>query len=310
MIDVMDLRIFVEPQQGSDYQSQLACALLAERMGFDAFFRSDHYLAMSGNGLPGPTDSWITLAGLARETSTIRLGTLVSSATFRHPSVLAISVAQVDEMSGGRVELGLGTGWFAEEHRAYGIPFPDKRFGPFEEQLAIITGLWSTALGETFSFGGDHYQLIDSPALPKPTQRSVPIIVGGGGATRTPRIAARFATEFNTGFVSEEMLSSRIRSVRQACEAAGRDPDSMIYSVALGTVVGTDEEDYRRRAEIRGVDPTRFRDINIAGTPAEALDKLGRLAELGADRVYLQTELVSDLDLVELLGREVLPHVP
>ena len=165
----MQLRIFVEPQQGASYDQQLAVALLAEQLGFDAFFRSDHYLKMSDiDGLPGPTDSWVTLAGLARDTSTIRLGTLVTSATFRHPGVLAISVAQVDQMSGGRVELGIGAGWFEAEHQAYGIPFPDVkvRFDRLEEQLQVITGLWGTPVGELFSFEGNEYRVSNSPALP------------------------------------------------------------------------------------------------------------------------------------------------
>ena len=287
----MDLRIFVEPQQGATYDQQLAGALLAERLGFDAYFRSDHYLAMGGDGLPGPTDSWITLAGLARETSTIRLGTLVSSATFRHPAVLAISVAEVDAMSGGRVELGLGTGWFEAEHRAYGLPFPEKRFGPLEEQLELITGLWSTPLGDTYSFEGKHYRLVDAPALPKPVQQPVPIIIGGGGPSRTPAIAARFGSEFNIGFVDEATVAARFAGVRRACEEAGRDPDSIIYSVALPTLVGSDERDYVRRATDRQRDPAEFRGTNIGGTPSEALDKIGRLADLGA-----QPDLPADRD--------------
>lgn len=174
----MDFRIFTEPQQGARYEDQLVMAQAAERLGFDAFFRSDHYLAMGVEGLPGPTDSWVTLGAIARETTSIRLGTLVTSATFRWPGLLAIQVAQVDDMSDGRVELGLGTGWFQEEHEAYGVPFPKARFGPFAEQLAIITGLWGTPPGDTFSFSGEHYRLVDSPALPKPVQDPIPIIIG------------------------------------------------------------------------------------------------------------------------------------
>src|SRR3954451_15474852 len=190
-----------EPQMGATYDDLLAVARHAEDTGFDAFFRSDHYLSMAGDGLPGPTDAWVSLAGLARETSRIRLGTLVSPVTFRLPGVLAISVAQVDAMSGGRAELGLGAGWFEAEHTAYGIPFPPRRFDLFEEQLSIVTGLWSTPPGETFTFKGDQYELVDSPALPKPVQSPVPLIVGGGGRRRTPALAARYATEFNIGFV-------------------------------------------------------------------------------------------------------------
>ena len=193
----MQLRIFTEPQQGADYGRLLAVARAAEELGFGAFFRSDHYLKMQGTtGLPGPTDAWITLAGLARETSRIRLGTLMSAATFRYPGPLAIMVAQVDEMSAGRVEFGLGTGWFGAEHTAYGIPFPSmaERFDRLEEQLEIITGLWETPEGKTFSFDGSYYALTDSPALPKPAQRPRPPgLVGGHGPRRTPPVPAGFA---------------------------------------------------------------------------------------------------------------------
>src|SRR5690606_18300207 len=175
----MDLRIFTEPQQGATYGDQLAVARATEQLGFDGFFRSDHLLTMGGTGLPGPTESWTTLAALGRETTRIRLGTLVTSATFRHPGMLAIQVAQADEMSGGRIELGLGAGWYAQEHSAYGVPFPAARFGPLTEQLEIITGMWSTPVGETFSYEGEHYTLTDSPALPKPVQERMPVIIGG-----------------------------------------------------------------------------------------------------------------------------------
>ena len=182
----MELRIFCEPQQGASYDQMLALARTAETEGFGAFFRSDHYLKMGDvSGLPGPSDAWITLAGLARDTTSIRLGTMVTSATFRLPGPLAISVAEVDVMSSGRVELGLGAGWFEAEHSAYGIPFPPlgERFEKLEEQLSIITGLWETKSGDVFRFSGQHYSLADSPALPKPVQRPrPPIIIGGHGA--------------------------------------------------------------------------------------------------------------------------------
>src|SRR6476620_4161510 len=185
---------------GATYDDLLAVARRTEETGFDAFFRSDHYLTMGGDGLPGPTDAWVTLAGLARETSRIRLGTLVTSGTFRLPGPLAISVAVVDQMSGGRVELGLGAGWFEAEHVAYGIPFPDtrSRFDSLEDQLAIVSGLWNTPTGEKFSYDGKVWQVRDSPALPKPVQAGgPPIIIGGKGHTRTPALAARYAAEFN-----------------------------------------------------------------------------------------------------------------
>ncbi|WP_156252745.1 LLM class F420-dependent oxidoreductase [Pseudactinotalea terrae] len=304
-----DYRIFTEPQQGATYDDQLRVAQAAETLGFDAFFRSDHYLAMGGgDGLPGPTDSWVTLAGLARETSTIRLGTLVTSATFRWPGLLAIQVAQVDQMSGGRVELGLGTGWFAAEHAAYGVPFPAKRFGPFAEQLEIVTGLWGTPTGETYSFEGDHYQLAESPALPKPAH-DIPIIIGGSGARRTPALAARFAAEYNANFCSAADAAHNFERVRAACEKAGRDRASLITSIAHATVVGKDEAEYRRRAEAIGRDPEELRTQGFAGTVSEVVDTLGAYREAGAERFYLQVMDLDDLDHLELIAREVVTQL-
>lgn len=306
----LDLRIFTEPQQGASYDDQLAVAQATERLGFSAFFRSDHYLAMGGgDGLPGPTDSWTTLAGLARDTSTIRLGTLVSSATFRHPGVLAIQVAQVDQMSGGRVELGLGTGWFAAEHRAYGIPFPDKRFGLLEEQLAVITGLWKTPVGEKFSFSGEHYELVDSPALPKPTQARIPVIIGGGGPRRTPALAARYGTEYNQSFPKLGAVGPRIDVINKALSDAGREPGSMVQSVALVVAVGQDEAEFGRRAAAIGREPAELREHGIAGTVAEAVDRLKALEADGVQRVYLQVLDLADLDHLDLIAREVRPQL-
>ena len=307
----MDLRIFVEPQQGASYTDQLAMAQRAEQLGFSGFFRSDHYLRMGdGDPLPGPTDAWTTLAGLARETSSIRLGTLVSSATFRLPGVLAIQVAQVDEMSGGRVELGLGTGWFAEEHSAYGIPFPEKRFGLLTEQLEIVTGLWSTPVGETFDYAGEHYRLTDSPALPKPAQSPPPVIVGGGGPRRTPRLAARFAAEYNQSFPDKAVVPTQRDRVRAACEEIGRDPDELVYSVAFVACVGRDEQEVARRAAAIGREPAELRRNGLAGTPQEVLDGIAALAEQGITRVYLQCLDISDLDHLDLIAGEVMAHLP
>ncbi|GGM20052.1 LLM class F420-dependent oxidoreductase [Promicromonospora citrea] len=302
----LDLRIFTEPQQGATYDDQLAVAQATERLGFSAFFRSDHYLAMGDrDGLPGPTDSWVTLAGIARETSTVRLGTLVSSATFRHPGVLAIQVAQVDQMSGGRVELGLGTGWFAAEHAAYGIPFPDKRFGLLEEQLEVVTGLWNTPVGETFSYSGAHYQLTDSPALPKPVQPRIPVLVGGGGPRRTPALAARFADEYNQSFPAIADIGPRITVIEQALADAGREPGSLVQSVALVAAVGQDEAEFTRRAAAIGREPAELREHGIAGTVGEAVDRLKALEAEGVQRVYLQVLDLADLDHLDLFAREV-----
>ncbi len=309
----MKLRIFTEPQQGASYFDLLAVAQRAERLGFDAFFRSDHYVAMGDRApvLPGPSDAWITLAGLARETSTIRLGTLVNSCTFRNPGVLAISVANVDSMSAGRVELGLGAGWFLNEHEAYGIPFPPlgERFDRLEEQLAIVTGLWGTPSGETFDFSGTHYTVSNSPALPKPVQSPVPIIIGGGGAKRTPALAARYAAEFNLPFDSQARFVEQRDRVRHACDTIGRDPDSLAYSCALIVCVGKDDAEIARRAAFLGREVDELRANGLCGTPAEAVERLHEWAAVGAERVYLQTLDLADLDQLDLIAAEVMPHV-
>jgi F420-dependent oxidoreductase-like protein len=307
----MRLRIFTEPQQGADYATLLRVAKAAEDLGFDAFFRSDHYLKMGDvTGLPGPTDAWITLAGLAVETSRIRLGTLMAAGTFRLPGPLAISVAQVDQMSGGRIEFGLGTGWFEAEHAAYGIPFPPlgERFARFEEQLQIIAGLWDAA--ETFSFDGVYYQLTDSPALPKPAQRPhPPVLIGGGGARKTPHLAARFADEFNSAFRSVSESGEAFGRVREACVTEGRDPASLAYSVAQVACCGKDSAEITRRATVIGREPDELRTNGLAGSPGEVVEKLGAFAEVGAEVVYLQILDLSDLEHLELLAAEVMPQV-
>lgn len=308
----MELRIFTEPQQGATYDQLLRIAKATEDLGYGAFFRSDHYLAMGGDGQPGPTDAWTTLAGLARETSTVRLGTLMTSATFRHPGPLAIQVAQVDQMSGGRVELGLGAGWFEQEHAAYGIPFPDtgERFDRFEEQLALITGLWATAEGDTFSHAGEHYRLTDSPALPKPVQRpGPPVLIGGRGKRRTPELAAKYADEFNLPFVSQEFTREQFGRVRSACEQIGRDPGELTWSNALVLCCGSSEHDVRRRADAIGRDVEDLRATGVAGTPAEVVQRIGEYAELGSQRLYLQVLDVDDLDHLELVASEVMGQV-
>jgi alkanesulfonate monooxygenase len=307
---LVDFRIFTEPQQGATYDDLLRVAKAAEDAGYDAFFRSDHYLSMgSADGLPGPTDAWITLAGLARETSRLRLGTLMSPVTFRHPGPLAISVAQVDQMSGGRVELGIGSGWFEAEHAAYGIPFPalGERFDRYEEQVEIIAGLWGMPAGHTYSFAGKHYQLTDSPALPKPVQSPrPPILIGGHGAKRTPRLAARFADEFNIGFSSIADSAAQFDRVRAACEAIGRDPKSITMSVAHPVVVGRDDAEVARRAAAIGRDVEELSVNGFCGTPAQVLDRVGAWHEgTGADRIYLQVLDLSDLAHIDLFAAEV-----
>jgi F420-dependent oxidoreductase-like protein len=305
----VDLRIFTEPQYGATYDELLRIARATEDLGFDAFFRSDHYLTMDGDGLPGPTDSWITLAGLALQTSRIRLGTLVSSATFRLPGPLAISVAQVDQMSGGRVELGIGAGWFAAEHTAYGIPFPSvrARFDRLAEQLAIIDGLWRTPLRETFDFAGEHYSLADSPALPKPAQQPrPPIIVGGTGKPRTAALAARYGDEFNIPFASLAETRAAFDRVRVAAADADR---SLRYSVAQVICAGRTEAEVARRAAAIGRDVDELRQTSLAGSPQEIVDRIAGFANIGASRIYLQVLDLTDLDHLELVAAEIAGRV-
>ncbi|MFJ3927518.1 LLM class F420-dependent oxidoreductase [Streptomyces sp. NPDC090022] len=306
----MDLRIFTEPQQGASYDTLLTVAKATEDLGFDAFFRSDHYVKMgSADGLPGPTDAWITLAGLARETRRIRLGTLMTAGTFRLPGVLAIQVAQVDQMSGGRIELGLGAGWFEEEHKAYGIPFPAERIARLEEQLAIVTGLWSTAPGRTFDYEGRFYQLEKSPALPKPAQAKVPVLIGGHGARRTPQLAARYADEFNMPFASVADSERQFGRVRAAAEEAGRKADDLVYSNALVVCVGRDDAEVARRAAAIGREVDELKANGLAGSPAEVVEKIGTYAAIGASRIYLQVLDLDDLDHLELISSQVMSQL-
>jgi F420-dependent oxidoreductase-like protein len=311
----VDLRIFTEPQQGATYDDLLRVARASEDLGFDAFFRSDHLQRIGpGDPGPGPTDSWVTLAGLARETRRIRLGTLMTSATFRQPGPLAVAVAQVDVMSGGRVELGIGAGWYETEHRSYGLAFPDatERFDRFAEQLAVIDGLWRTPVGKSFSFDGRYYPIVDSPALPKPAQTPrLPIIIGGRGKRRTPELAARYADEFNVAFQSISRTAELFDRVRAAKAAAGGE--SLAYSAAQTVCVGRDEAEVMRRAEaideIMGAGLDDLRENGLAGSPNHVVDKLGHFAELGARRVYLQVLDLADLDHLELIASAVAPQV-
>jgi F420-dependent oxidoreductase-like protein len=311
----MDVRIFTEPQQGATYDELLAMALATESAGFDAFFRSDHYLAFgeSSRAEIGPTDAWTTLAGLARDTSRVRLGTLLTAGTFRLPGPLAITVAQIDAMSGGRVELGLGAGWYEAEHRAYGIGFPataGERLRRLDEELAIITGLWETTVGETFSFSGEFFTLTDGPALPKPVQRPrPPVIVGGRGMKRTPAIAAKYANEFNLAFQSPEQARVILGAVDAACEAIGRVPTEIKRSIALQTVCGRDTAECNRRALAIGRELDDLKASGLAGTPREIAERLVSFAELGISRVYLQMLDVTDLEHVAFTGAELLPLV-
>ncbi|WFF10157.1 LLM class F420-dependent oxidoreductase [Micromonospora sp. WMMD1076] len=312
----MRVSVFTEPHRGADYDDQLRFARLVEETGFEGFFRADHYRAMGDEPAPpGPTDAWLTLAALARETSRIRLGTLVTSATFRLPGPLAVMVAQVDRMSGGRVELGIGAGWYEREHTAYGIPFPpvSERFDRLAEQLEIVTGLWRTPSDETYSFTGKHYRLVDAPALPKPVQQpGPPVIVGGRGPKRTPELAARYADEFNMPFKSVAETAAAYERVREACDRAGRDASGrapLTLSAGIVVAIGRTDAEARRRAAPLRVTSALPPEDPVVGSPAQLVDRIDEFAAIGATRVHLRLIDFDDLDHVELIAAEVLPRL-
>jgi F420-dependent oxidoreductase-like protein len=313
----MELRVLTEPQQGATFDQQLAVARLAEECGFTGFFRTDH-LQREGDadGMPGPTDAWITLAGLARETSRIRLGTLMTCSTFRNPGHLAIMVAQVDEMSGGRVELGLGAGSFAGEHHALGIPFPSakERFARLEEQLALITGLWTASPGHPYSFQGQYHAVRDYPALVRPRQSPhPPLVLGGPGLKRTPALAAKFADEYNADGVSPAECAAAYDRIGAACEKIGRDPAEMIFSAVVTICCGSDPAEIALRTNTiavkGGSDFTGHAANGATGTPAQVAERLRAFEEAGASRIYLQLFDLTDLDHLRLVAEEVLPQL-
>lgn len=315
----MDLRIFTEPQQGAAHSELLRAAQATRDGGFSAFFRSDHVLVMGdGDGLPGPSDSMVSLAALAAVVPEIRFGTLVTAATFRHPSMLAIAAATIDDVSGGRLELGLGSGWYEAEHRAYGLDFGasfGERFDRLTEQLEIITGLWATPVGEHFDHTGAHYRLQNAPGLPKPVQLDrtgtpkVPLILGGRGPRRTPALAARFADDYNVGFAGIEPTTAAYDRVRAACAAIGRNAGEIVYSAAQVVCCGATDDELSRRAAAIGRDPAELRENGLTGSPAEVVDRIGRFAAAGTQRIYLQLMDHRDLDHIALLAEQVLPQV-
>jgi len=304
----MRMRVLLEPHHGATYPQILALARVTEEAGFDAFFRSDHYLGIDADDTGyQPTDSWTTLAGLAVQTERIALGTLMTASTYRQPGPLAIAVATVDAMSGGRAELGIGAAWYEREHRFFGIPFPPlgDRFDRLAEQLDIITGLWATTPGQRFSYHGKHYQLEECASIPRPA-RTPPIIIGGAGPRRTPALAARFAGEFNSGM--SDGLAERFANFRAICERSGRDPDNVRLSTTLPVCCGATRAEAKRRAEALGEAGLRMLRMGVTGDPGDVTARLAELAEAGADTVYFHLYDVADTDHVRLLGREVLPQ--
>ncbi len=305
----MKVRVLLEPRYGATYDQLAAMAKAAEAAGFDAFFRSDHYLGIDADDTSlVPTDSWTTIGGLARETGRVRLGTLMTAATFRHPGQLAIVVATADAMSGGRVELGIGTGWYEREHQYFGIPFPPvgERFDRLEEALAIITGIWDTAPGERFSFEGRHWRVEGCANFPRLVQRPHPrIIVGGVGPKRTPRIAARYADEFNAALSGSD--SGVVDNFRRVCEEVGRDPATVTISTVIPVSCGATRQEADARRDRLGDAGRRLLAAGVVGTPKDVVARAEASRELGADVVYFHVYDGEDLDQIRLLGEEVVP---
>jgi F420-dependent oxidoreductase-like protein len=315
----MRLALMSEPQQGMSYVEILALARTAEEAGFEAYFRSDHYASFPGPAGEPTTDAWATLAGLARETSRISLGTLVSPVTFRLPGNFAKVVTTVAEMAGGRVEVGVGAGWNEEEHRQLGLPYPEtpERFDMLEEQLAILHGLWTEPDG--WSYDGRHWQVGEARFHPKPPapdgRRHPNVIIGGAGGPRMARLVARYADEINISSASPDNVGEAYERVREACRSIGRDPTEVTCSAMTGVLVGEDEDEVRLRVrELLGAlgrDPDSGtgewledrRRRWIWGTPDQARAAAQRMADAGVERLMLQTFLPRDLDMVNLLGR-------
>ena len=313
----MRFALMTEPQQGLTYDEILALARTAEAAGLEAFFRSDHYGSFAGPADGPTTDAWATLAGLARDTSTIRIGSLVSPVTFRVPGSFAKVVATVDEMSGGRVEVGMGAGWNEEEHSELGIPFPPlrERYDELEESVAMIHGLWTEPDG--WSYQGQHWQLRGSHLRPRPTfsgKGHPHLILGGDGGPRLARLVATYADEFNRTSASPDNVLGAYARVRAACEAADRDPDSVVLSAMVGVLVADSESEMRERVEQQlaffgsgGGSADEWlaerKDRWIIGTPEQAVLRIAEFAAAGVQRIMLQDFLPLDLEMVTLLGR-------
>jgi F420-dependent oxidoreductase-like protein len=312
----MELTLMIEGQEGVTWPQWVALARACEQHGIPSLFRSDHYMNLDGQHPErGSLDAWGTLCGLAAETTSLRLGTMVSPATFRHPSMLAKIVTTADHISGGRIDLGLGAGWHEREHEAYGFPFAStrERMDVLEEQLQIVLGNWGD---EPFTFEGAHYTLRDLDAQPKPIQRPhPPLIIGGSGGARSAAFAARFADEYNTPFATVDDVRTRRAAVLAACERAGREP--IPFSIMTGVIVGRDDAELRERvgrlAALLGQSADQLLSEAppawIIATLDEATERLLALSDAGVSRVMCQQLLHDDLDAVALLGSELAPRV-
>jgi alkanesulfonate monooxygenase SsuD/methylene tetrahydromethanopterin reductase-like flavin-dependent oxidoreductase (luciferase family) len=299
--------LMIEGQEGVSWEQWVALAEVCEQHGIETLFRSDHYLSQGDDGGRDALDAWTTLAGLAARTTRLRLGTLVSPVTFRHPAVLAKSAVTVDHISGGRVEVGMGAGWMEPEHRVYGFPFPEvsERLRLLAEQLETVRSQWA-----------------EGPALPKPVQQPhPPLIVGGSAGRGTTEPAARFADEYNTLLAGADECARRRRRLDEACDRVGRDPATMRFSLMTGCLIGSDEDELRERARRllvrRGEDHgdpdalvARYRERGVAGTPDEVVERLRELEEAGrVERIMLQHLQHDDVEMVALIGREVAPRL-
>jgi F420-dependent oxidoreductase-like protein len=319
--DSMRFALMLEPQQGLSYVEQLELARLAERLGFEALFRSDHYRSFPGPADKPTTDAWSVLAGIARETTTIRLGTLVSPVTFRHPGSFAKVVTTVDEMSGGRVEVGVGAGWNEPEHSQFGLPFPEigRRADLMEDELAILHGLWEEPDG--WSYQGRQVSIVDAGFHPRPVQRPhPPIIVGGDGRPRSLRVAARYADEYNMSSSGPDQCAEAFARLDDECRKIGRDPATMGRSIMAGFLIGADEAEFERRVHALQAmigDPAldteawleEHRPRWIIGTPDEARAMAKRFAASRPDRIMLQDMLPRDHAMIELAARELFGKV-
>ncbi|NJD28467.1 MAG: LLM class flavin-dependent oxidoreductase [Chloroflexi bacterium] len=326
----MRFALMTEPQQGMGYEDQLALVRVAERSGFEAFFRSDHYASFPGPGDVETTDAWAVLAGLARETTTITLGTLVSPVTFRHPGNFVKLVTTVDHMAGGRLEVGVGAGWNDDDHVRLGLPFPpiDERADLLEDQLAILHGLWTE--DEGWSYDGHQVRVeggqlnprpVDLPGRPRSNGRARPrIITGGQGSPRALRIAVRWADEFNLSSSSPKVARAKMVELDEVCRSGGREPSTLARSAMVGVLVGRDAAEVERRtAELRGVlgmagdtDPAWLAERRARwsfGTPDEARATVQRYAEAGIERIMLQDFLPFDYAMVELMAEELIGRV-
>ena len=303
---------FLEAQEGATYEQQLAVAQAAERSGYTGFFRADHLRATKGAGLPGATETWVTLAGIARETSSIRIGSLMNITEFRHPAVLALQVAQVDAMSGGRLELGVGTAWYEPEHPAFGLAFGEvrERVTRLREQLDVLDALWSAEPDSPVDYAGETVAFVGNPDLTRPVAGRVPVIVGGRGGEGEAELAARFGTEFCANFAPPELAASFYDAAAAECGRIGRESATLRRSVIQTILTGPDEASRAQRLSRLSPHSQQMVQNELFGTVDQVVDKLGRYREIGVDRVYLNFPQADDVEYVQWVAQAILGQFP